>query len=86
MKVHSHLVQISLMDGLLKMKLLCLKLHISDFIIAIFDDFAEQLRKDSKRIVLLDNVPRHKSNFFQDKIEEWKEQDLIFYFLPTYSS
>ena len=39
-----------------------------DFIIAIFDDFSEQLSKDSKTIVILDNAPTHKSNLFQDKI------------------
>jgi len=52
----------------------------SDFLIAIFDDFAEQLPKDSKTIVILDNAPTHKSNLFQDKIEEWEEQGLILYF------
>jgi len=57
----------------------------SDFLIAIFDDFVEQLPKNSKTIVILDNAPTHTSNLFQDKIEEWEEQGLILYFLPTYS-
>jgi len=57
----------------------------SDLVIAIFDDFAKQLAKGSTTIVILDNAPTHTSNLFQDKIEEWEEQGLILYFLPTYS-
>jgi len=57
----------------------------SDFLIAIFDNFIEQLPKNSKTIVILDNAPTHTSNLFQNKIEEWKEQGVILYFLPTYS-
>ena len=57
----------------------------SEFVIAIFDDFLTQLPKNSKTIVILDNAPTHKSNLFQDKIEEWEQQGLILYFLPTYS-
>ena len=57
----------------------------SDFLIAIFDDFVTQLPKNSKTIVILDNAPTHTSNLFQDKIDEWEEQGLILYFLPTYS-
>jgi len=57
----------------------------SDVVIAIFDDFLEQLPKNSKTIVILDNAPTHTSNLFQDKIEEWEEHGLILYFLPTYS-
>jgi len=57
----------------------------SYFLIAIFDDFVKQLPKNSKTIVILDNAPIHTSNLFQNKIEEWEEQGLILYFLPTYS-
>ena len=57
----------------------------SDVVISIFDDFIEQLPKNHKTIVVLDNAPTHTSNAFQDKIEEWEEKGLILYFLPTYS-
>lgn len=57
----------------------------SEFVIAIFDDFVAELPKKSKTIIILDNAPTHRSNLFQDKIEEWEEEGLIFYFLPTYS-
>lgn len=50
-----------------------------------FAQFVEQLPKDSTTIVILDNAPTHTSNLFQDKIEEWEEQGLILYFLPTHS-
>jgi len=56
----------------------------SDFVIACFDDFIEQL--DGKQtIVILDNAPTHTSNKFQDKIEEWKNRGLSVYFIPPYS-
>ena len=57
----------------------------SDIVIAIFDDFVENLVEGSRTMVILDNAPTHTSNAFQDKIEEWEEQGLILYFLPTYS-
>ena len=57
----------------------------SDIIIAIFDDFVENLVEGSRTMVILDNAPTHTSNAFQDKIEEWEKQGLILYFLPTYS-
>jgi transposase len=55
------------------------------FVISIFDDFVEQLPKNTKTIVILDNAPTHTSKLFQAKIEKWKAQGLILYFLPTYS-
>jgi len=56
----------------------------SDFVIACFDDFIEQL--DGKQtVVILDNAPTHTSDKFQDKIKDWKKRGLSVYFIPPYS-
>ena len=55
----------------------------SDRIICFMDRFVEQTLK--KTIVILDNSPIHKSKKFMAKIEEWKEKDVLIYFLPPYS-
>jgi transposase len=55
----------------------------SDRIICFMDKFVEQIVK--KTIVILDNSPIHKSKKFMSKIEQWKEKDVLIYFLPPYS-
>ena len=55
----------------------------SDRIICFMDRFVEQTIK--KTIVILDNSPIHKSKKFMDKIEQWKQKDVLIYFLPPYS-
>ena len=55
----------------------------SDRIICFMDRFVEQTIK--KKIVILDNSPIHKSKKFMDKIEQWKQKDVLIYFLPPYS-
>ena len=55
----------------------------SDRIICFMNRFVEQTVK--KTIVILDNSPIHKSKKFMAKIEEWKEKDVLIYFLPPYS-
>jgi transposase len=55
----------------------------SDRIICFMDKFVEQIVK--KTIVILDNSPIHKSKKFMAKIEQWKEKDVLIYFLPPYS-
>jgi transposase len=55
----------------------------SDRIICFMDRFVEQTIK--KTVVILDNSPIHKSKKFMAKIEQWKEKDVLIYFLPTYS-
>ena len=52
-------------------------------IIAFLDDFAKQTKQ--KTVVVLDNATIHHSEAFEEKIEEWQEQDLHIFFLPTYS-
>jgi len=34
---------------------------------------------------MLDNCPIHKSQKFKAKIDEWKENDILIYLLPSYS-
>ena len=55
----------------------------SDRIICFMDRFVEQTIK--KTVVVLDNSPIHKSKKFMDKIEQWKQKDVLIYFLPPYS-
>ncbi|WP_159085952.1 IS630 family transposase [Flavobacterium faecale] len=55
----------------------------SDRIISFMNRFVEQTIK--KTIVILDNSPIHKSKKFMAKIEQWKEKDVLIYFLPPYS-
>lgn len=55
----------------------------ADSIITFMDRFACQIVK--KTIVILDNSPIHKSKKFMAKIREWKENDLLIFFLPPYS-
>jgi transposase len=53
-------------------------------LVEIFDDFAQKTVK--KTIVIMDNAPIHKSKLFIKNIERWRnENDLFFFFLPTYS-
>jgi len=42
-------------------------------------------RKNNLFFEMLDNCPIHKSKKFKAKIEEWKENDVMIYFLPPYS-
>ncbi|MCP4323663.1 MAG: IS630 family transposase [Alteromonadales bacterium] len=51
--------------------------------IAYIDDFAKQIK--GRTVIIMDNAPIHKSNIFTEKISEWAEQDLLIFFLPTYS-
>jgi len=38
-----------------------------------------------KTFVIIDNSPIHRSRKFKAKIEEWKDQDVLIFFLPPYS-
>jgi transposase len=55
----------------------------SDKFISFMDCFAVRIVK--KTVVILDNSPIHRSNKFKAKMREWKERDLLIYFLPPYS-
>ena len=55
----------------------------TDKFICFIDKFVEQIVKQT--VVILDNSPIHKSKKFMAKIKEWKEKDVLIYFLPPYS-
>ena len=55
----------------------------TDKVISYMDRFVAQTVK--KTVVILDNSPIHKSKKFMAKIEEWKEKDVLIFFLPPYS-
>ena len=56
----------------------------SDRIICFMNRFVEQTIK--KTVVILDNSPIHKLKKFMAKIKQWKEKDVLIYFLLPYSS
>ena len=55
----------------------------TDKVISYMDSFVAQTVKMT--VVILDNSPIHKSKKFMAKIEEWKEKDVLIFFLPPYS-
>ena len=55
----------------------------SDKLIGFMDKFMRQIVK--RTVVILDNSPIHRSKKFMAKIEEWRKNDLLIYFLPPYS-
>jgi len=55
----------------------------TDKFICFMEKFVEQIVKQT--VVILDNSPIHKSKKFMAKIKEWKEKDVLIYFLPPYS-
>ena len=55
----------------------------SGVVIFCIDKFCETLKK--KTVLVLDNSSIHRSNALLEKQEEWKEQGLTLFFLPTYS-
>lgn len=55
----------------------------TDKFICFMNKFVEQVVKQT--VVILDNSPIHKSKKFMAKINEWKEKDVLIYFLPPYS-
>lgn len=55
----------------------------SAVVIAFIDDFAQQIKQPT--VLVIDNAPIHHSKEFEKKIEQWKENDLYIFYLPTYS-
>ena len=55
----------------------------SDLVIAFMDYFYQQIKGHT--VVVVDNASIHRSHKMQEKIEEWKEKDLLVFFLPPYS-
>ena len=55
----------------------------SEVVIACLDDFHTTITQPT--VVVIDNAPIHHSKKFDAKIEQWKQEDLYIFFLPTYS-
>ena len=55
----------------------------SDKLIGFMGKFMGLIVK--RTVAILDNSPIHKSKKFMAKIEEWRRNDLLIYFLPPYS-
>jgi transposase len=54
----------------------------SNVVIACFDIIAQSITKET--VIVLDNAPSHRSEEFEEKIEEWEKLGLKVYFLPAY--
>ena len=54
----------------------------STFIIWCLDSLAQSLEKET--VLVLDNAPIHRSEDFEEKLEEWATLGLTIYFLPAY--
>lgn len=54
----------------------------SNIIIACFDIIVQSITEET--VIVLDNAPTHRSEEFEEKIEEWEKRGLKIYFLPTY--
>ncbi len=55
----------------------------AELLVAFIDDFAKQIKQ--KSVIVIDNAPFHHAHIVKNKIEQWAEQDLFIWFLPTYS-
>jgi len=51
--------------------------------IEFLDDFSQTITK--KTVIILDNAPIHKSKLFANKINDWKDRNLMIYFIPPCS-
>ena len=54
----------------------------SNIVIACFDRIARNL--EQKTVIVIDNAPIHRSEEFEEKIQEWEKLGLKIYYLPTY--
>jgi hypothetical protein len=54
----------------------------SNVVIGCFDRIAQSIEKET--VIVLDNAPIHRSEEFEEKIEEWAKQGLKIYYLPAY--
>ncbi len=55
----------------------------TDFVIELFDSFAQQITKTT--ICILDNASTHTSKKFKAKLQEWEKLGLHILYLPPYS-
>ena len=54
----------------------------SNVVIGCFDIIARNIKKET--VIVIDNAPVHRSEEFEEKLEEWAELGLHIYYLPTY--
>lgn len=54
----------------------------SNIVINCFDLIAQSIGRAT--VVVIDNAPIHRSEKFEEKIQQWEERGLKVYFLPTY--
>lgn len=43
-------------------------------------------RKGKQVVIVMDNAPLHKSEMFEENIEQWEKEGIIIYYLPPYGS
>ncbi len=55
----------------------------SEVVISFVDDFIKTITK--KSVLVIDNASIHKSEMFEEKINEWEEKGLGIFYLPSYS-
>jgi len=54
----------------------------ANVVIACFDRLARRIERQT--VIVIDNAPIHRSEEFEEKINEWAELGLQIYYLPTY--
>jgi len=54
----------------------------SNVVISCFDLITQSVKKET--VIVLDNAPIHRSEEFEENIEEWEKLGLKIYFLPPY--
>jgi transposase len=54
----------------------------SQVVTGCFDIFAQSIDKET--VIVIDNAPAHRSQEFDEKIEDWEKLGLKVYFLPAY--
>ena len=54
----------------------------SNVVIECFEMIAQSMERET--VIVLDNAPIHRSEEFEEKIEEWAKRGLKVYFLPAY--
>ena len=53
----------------------------SSLVIGCFDSIAQEIEKET--VIVLDNAPIHRSEEFEEKIQEWEKLGLKIYYLPA---
>lgn len=57
----------------------------TETVIYAFNEFFKYKRVNEKTVIILDNAPVHRSEEFQEALDQWREKNIFFYFLPAYS-